>query len=158
MAASHFCGRQLTRDQRGEWPVHLRWLIARLGWTLLGVRAIHRGRVAKAQQAAQALLAVGRRMNDPRSIGFGMQLLGWIALASDDYRAALGFAETGISNACTPWDRESCNNVYCSALVLFNAAVDFAAQRRSAAAPPIARKGSLAKSFELLKEASGNAA
>jgi hypothetical protein len=40
----------------------------------------------------------------------------------------------------------------------FNAAVDFAAQRRSAAAPPIARKGSLAKSFELLKEASGNAA
>jgi hypothetical protein len=40
----------------------------------------------------------------------------------------------------------------------FNAAVDFAAQRRSAAAPPIARKGSLAKSFELLKEPSGNAA
>jgi hypothetical protein len=40
----------------------------------------------------------------------------------------------------------------------FNAAVDFAAQRRSAAVPPIARKGSLAKSFELLKEASGNAA
>jgi hypothetical protein len=84
----------------------------------VGWLELHRGRVEKAQQAAQALLAVGRRMNDPRSIGFGMQLLAWIALGSDDYRAALGFAETGISNACTPWDREACNNAYCSALVL----------------------------------------
>jgi class 3 adenylate cyclase len=84
----------------------------------VGWLELHRGRVDRAQQAAQALLAVGRRMNDPRSIGFGMQLLAWIALGSDDYRAALGFAETGISNACTPWDRKSSNNVYCSALVL----------------------------------------
>jgi tetratricopeptide (TPR) repeat protein len=84
----------------------------------IGWLELHSGRVAKAQQAAQTLLAVGRRMNDPRSIGFGMQLLGWIALASDDYQAALGFTKAGISNARTPWDRESSKNAYCSALVL----------------------------------------
>jgi hypothetical protein len=84
----------------------------------VGWLEFHRGRVVKAHQAAQELLAVGRRMNDPRSIGFGMQLLGWIALVSDDYAAGLGFAETGISNACTPFDREACKNAYCSALVL----------------------------------------
>jgi hypothetical protein len=83
----------------------------------VGWLEFHSGRVAKAQQAAQELLAVGRRMNDPRSIGFGMQLLGWIALASDDYTAALGFAETGMTIACTPFDRQGCD-VYCSALVL----------------------------------------
>ena len=84
-----------------------------IGWVEL-----HRGRSAKAQQAAQTLLAIGRRMDDPRSIGFGMNLLGWNALATDDYQAALGFTEIGIGNARTLWDRVSCNNVYCSALVL----------------------------------------
>ena len=65
--------------------VYLQYFIQfAIGWV-----EFHRGRVAKAQQAAQELLAVGRRMNDPRSIGFGMQLLGWIALASDDYRRRL---------------------------------------------------------------------
>jgi hypothetical protein len=84
-----------------------------VGWV-----EFHSGRVAKANQAGQEFLAVGRRMNDPRSIGLGMQLLGWTALVSDDYAAGLGFAETGISNACTPFDREACKNAYCSALVL----------------------------------------
>jgi class 3 adenylate cyclase len=84
-----------------------------IGWVEL-----HRGRSAKAQQAAQTLLAIGRRMDDPRSIGFGMNLLGWNALATDDYQAALDFTEIGIGNARTLWDRVSCNNVYCSALVL----------------------------------------
>jgi len=94
--------------------VHLQYFIQfAIGWV-----EFHRGRVAKAHEAAQELLAVGRRMNDPRSIGFGMQLLGWIALLSDDYAAALGFAETGMTDACTPFDREACDNAYCSALVL----------------------------------------
>jgi tetratricopeptide (TPR) repeat protein len=94
--------------------VYLQYFIQfAVGWAEL-----HGGRMTKGRQAAQELLAVGRRMNDPRSIGFGMQLLGWIALVSDDYQAALDFTEIGIRNACTPWDRVSCNNVYCSALVL----------------------------------------
>jgi class 3 adenylate cyclase len=84
-----------------------------IGWV-----EFHRGRLAQAHQAGQEFLAVGRRMDDPRSIGFGMQLLGWMALASDDYMAALGFAETGMTNARTPFDRQGCENAYCSALVL----------------------------------------
>jgi class 3 adenylate cyclase len=84
-----------------------------VGWV-----EFHSGRAARANHAAQELLAVGHRMNDPRSIGFGMQLLGWIAIVSDDYAAALGFAEKGLTNACTALDREACNNAYCSALVL----------------------------------------
>jgi hypothetical protein len=94
--------------------VYLQYFIQlAVGWA-----EFHRGRVLEANQAAQELLAAGRRMNDPRSIGFGMQLLGWIALFSDDYAGALGFAETGMANACTPFDREACDNAYCSALVL----------------------------------------
>jgi hypothetical protein len=84
-----------------------------VGWTEL-----NQGRVDRAHQAAHALMAVGRRMNDPRSIGFGMQLLAWIALISDDYGAGLRFAETGMGNACTPFDWEASNVAYACALVL----------------------------------------
>ena len=63
-------------------------------------------------------MAVGRRMNDPRSIGFGMQLEAWVALVSDDYEAALNFAETGIGIARTPLDRANAVNAKNAALVL----------------------------------------
>ncbi len=56
---------------------------------------LHRGRIAKAREAAEELIAVGRQMNDPRAIGFGMQLEAWVALISDDCEAALNIAETG---------------------------------------------------------------
>ena len=42
----------------------------------------------------------------------------WIALVSDDYGAALNFAETAISVARTPIDRVNATTVKCSALVL----------------------------------------
>jgi hypothetical protein len=84
-----------------------------VGWTEL-----NQGRVDRARQTAHALMAVGRRMNDPRSIGVGTQLLAWIALISDDYEAGLRFAETGMANACTPFDWEVSNDAYACALVL----------------------------------------
>jgi hypothetical protein len=84
----------------------------------IGWGEFHRGRVSQAQAAAQELMRVGRRLNDPRSLGFGMQLLGWIALTSDDYKAALGFAETGISAACTPFDLEASKEAHAVASVL----------------------------------------
>ena len=40
----------------------------------------HRGRMAKRMKAAEELIAVGRRMNDPRSIGLGMAFGAWVAL------------------------------------------------------------------------------
>jgi hypothetical protein len=74
--------------------------------------------VAKAHEAAEELMAVGQRMNDPRSIGFGMQLQAWKSLTSDDYVAALNFAETSMNIARTPWDRESARNAKIVSLVL----------------------------------------
>ena len=84
----------------------------------VGWEEIHRGRMAKAREAAEELLAVGRRMNDPRSMGFGMQLEAWIALVSDDYVAALNFADTGIGIARTPIDQANAMNAKYIALVL----------------------------------------
>ena len=63
-------------------------------------------------------MAVGRRMNDPRSIGNGMALQTWIALGSDDYAAGLNFADTSINVALTPLDRLLANNGRIVALVL----------------------------------------
>ena len=84
----------------------------------VGWDELHRGRIAKAREAAKELLAVGRRMNDPRSTGFGMHLEALIALASDDYSAALKFAETSIAIARTPIDRANALTAKYNALVL----------------------------------------
>ena len=85
---------------------------------MVGWEELHRGRITNALQAAAQLMAAGRRMNDPRSIGCGMQLKAWVALMGDDYQAALNFAETAISVARTPFDRVSAENVKNAALVL----------------------------------------
>jgi hypothetical protein len=79
---------------------------------------MHRGRMAKAHEAAEELMAVGRRMNDPRAIGFGMQLEAWAALGSDDYVAALNFAEEGIGIARTPIDQANAINAKNNTLVM----------------------------------------
>ena len=84
---------------------------------LIGYEEFHRGRITKATEAAEELMAVGRRMNDRRSIGLAMQLQAWKALTSDDYERALGFAEIGMLSACAPADRESAKNAYVAALV-----------------------------------------
>ena len=78
----------------------------------------HRGRMAKAHQGAEELIAVGRKMNDPRSIGWGMALGAWVALTSDDYLAALNFSETSMNIALTPYDRGTAKASKIAALVL----------------------------------------
>jgi hypothetical protein len=83
----------------------------------VGWEEFHRGRITKASEAADELMAVGRRMNDRRSIGLAMQLQAWKALTSDDYEGALGFAEIGMLCACAPFDREAAKNAYVAALV-----------------------------------------
>ena len=47
-----------------------------------------------------------------------MALRAWVALGSDDYAAALNFAETSISIALTPYDRELAKTGKIAALVL----------------------------------------
>ena len=85
---------------------------------VVGWDEFHRGRMAKAHEAAEELMAAGRRMSDPRSIGSAMALQAWVAAAGDDYDAALNFAETSISIARTPWDRKVAQGAKHVALVL----------------------------------------
>jgi class 3 adenylate cyclase len=83
----------------------------------VGWEEFHRGRITKATEAAEELMAVGRRLNDRRSIGLAMQLQAWKALTSDDYEGALSFAEIGMREACAPFDREAAKSAYVAALV-----------------------------------------
>ena len=48
---------------------------------------------------------MGQLLDDPRSTGFGLNLLSWIAIFSDSYTEALEYSEQSISLAVTPWDR-----------------------------------------------------
>jgi class 3 adenylate cyclase len=96
---------------------------------VVGWEEIHRGRMAKAHEAAEELMAAGRRLNDPRSIGFGMSLEASIALTSDNYDAALNFAETSLNFACTPMEREGAKLARITALVLLRRPEAFAMLR-----------------------------
>ena len=72
----------------------------------MGWEEVHRGRIRQAREAADDLLAVGRRLNDPRAIGLATRLLSWLALATDDVAAALNLAKSSIDLALTPFDRD----------------------------------------------------
>jgi len=85
---------------------------------LVGWEETARGRIAKIHEAAENLMAVGRRMNDLRPIGLGMTLRAWGALFGDDYGAALDLSEASIGMACTPFDREGAVNAKVNALVM----------------------------------------
>jgi hypothetical protein len=70
----------------------------------IGLDQVQRGRATKAMDVADDLLAVGRRINDARSIGLGMALKAIVAMVGDDYERTLEFAESGIAMARTPAD------------------------------------------------------
>ena len=71
-----------------------------------------------AREAAQHLINVGRLLNDPRSTGFGLNLLSWIALISDCHAEALEFSEQSLAVAVTPWDRTVATLAKACALML----------------------------------------
>ena len=78
-------------------------------WTrwVIGWDEQHRGRMNEARDSARELLEVGRLLNDPRSTGFGLNLLGLIAMLSDSYAEALEYSEQSLSLAVTPWDQSA---------------------------------------------------
>jgi hypothetical protein len=84
----------------------------------IGWEEFHRGRMAEAHQAADELMAAGRQMNDPRSIGMGLAVKAWAALTSDDYAGALEIAEAGIAIARTTQDIENATHAKIDSLVL----------------------------------------
>ena len=77
-----------------------------------------RGRMTNALKAAEELVEVGRRMNDPRSLGYGIAQQAMVALVKDDYQTALNLGNTCISVARTPFDRVFSDQARITALVL----------------------------------------
>jgi len=76
-------------------------------WTrfAIGWEEMHRGRTTEARASARELMQVGGLLNDPRSTGFGLWLLSWIALTSDSYAESLEYSEQSLAVAVTPFDR-----------------------------------------------------
>jgi class 3 adenylate cyclase len=77
-----------------------------------------RGRMAEAREAAEELLAVGRNMNDPRSLGYGMFLRAGHAIVNTDYADALSLADAGLRIARTPFDQTFIKCQKVNALIL----------------------------------------
>jgi hypothetical protein len=86
-------------------------------WIVIGVEEVVRGRINDARDAARELMQVGRRLNDPRSTGFGLRLLSVIALMSESYAEALEYNEQSLAVAVTPLDQSVCTFLKVSALV-----------------------------------------
>ena len=73
-------------------------------WTrfVIGWEEMYRGRKA-ARDWAGELMQVGQKFKDPRSTGFGLWLLTWIALSSSPAEA-LEYSEQSLAVAITPFD------------------------------------------------------
>ena len=69
---------------------------------VIGWEEMYRGRKA-ARDWARELMEVGQQFKDPRSTGFGLWLLTWIALSSSPAEA-LEYSEQSLAVAITPFD------------------------------------------------------
>jgi hypothetical protein len=89
-------------------------------WTrwAIGWEEIQRGRTVDARESARELMQVGRALNDPRSTGYGLYLLTWIALISDSYAEALEYSQQALAVAVAPFERNGAINAKGCALVL----------------------------------------
>ncbi len=70
----------------------------------IGFVELSRGRVAGALGAAEEIFSIGRKLDDPRSISWGMLLKSFVASFTGDFTQALECSEIGISMARTPSD------------------------------------------------------
>jgi class 3 adenylate cyclase len=89
------------------------FVLAAVGWDQL-----NRGRIPQALEAAEELMAAGRRLNDPRSMGYALALRSLAALLSDDYQTALELAEMSMSISRAPFERETAASARNTALLL----------------------------------------
>jgi tetratricopeptide (TPR) repeat protein len=78
---------------------HIMWWI--------GSAESHRGRFIQARRSARELMELGRQRNDPRATGFGLVLLGLIAIASGSYAETLEYCEQASAVAVAPLDRNA---------------------------------------------------
>jgi hypothetical protein len=89
------------------------WVRAWIAW-----EEFHRGRILNARRMAQDMMEVGRQLNDPRSIGLGLVVLGWTAIVGDDYHEALRCHDESLRLAVTPYERLSATTGKLVALAL----------------------------------------
>jgi class 3 adenylate cyclase len=78
----------------------------------------HRGRMLRASAIADEGVEIGNRNNDPRSMGFGLNLKSWIAISSDDYQGGLDLAEAALRISSTEFDKLGAQNAKIAAHVL----------------------------------------
>jgi hypothetical protein len=60
------------------------FFLATIGWNELT-----RGRVVRARQTAERMVALGKEMNDPRALGYGTAMKALICVVTDDHESAL---------------------------------------------------------------------
>jgi predicted ATPase len=85
---------------------------------VIGWEEIHRGRMNEARNAAHELMEIGQRLNDPRTTGFGLAVLTWIALTSDSYAEALDYSNQSLMLALAPFERDNATRAKGAALFL----------------------------------------
>lgn len=83
-----------------------------------------RGRINEARAAAREFMRVGQQLNDPRSTGFGLAVLAWIAFFSNSYAEALEYSERCLTVAITPFDKGFAIGCKGAALVLLRKTED----------------------------------
>jgi hypothetical protein len=98
------------RSHDGYLSIWLHWV---LGWD-----ALHRGLILDCYSYARKLIEIGRRLDDPRALSFGLWLMGYAAVVLDDHPAALRYAEESLDGVKTPFDRNGATSVKAIALVM----------------------------------------
>ncbi len=70
----------------------------------IGFEELRRGDLSRVVVAAEEIFSIGRKLDDPRSISFGMVLKSFVASATGDFARTLEFAEIGVTMARAPSD------------------------------------------------------
>ena len=86
--------------------------------SFIGIEEMIRGRMNDARDTARELIRVGQQLNDPRSIGLGLNLLAQIALFSDSAAEVVEYCEQSLAVSLTPQDRCIALSTKGSALIM----------------------------------------
>ncbi len=86
--------------------------LATIGWNELT-----RGRVARAHATADKMIALGKKTNDPRALGYGTAMKALIAMVADDHEKALAIAEEAHKASKVEFERAIAEAARVSAMV-----------------------------------------
>lgn len=85
----------------------LNWAYIASAWDYM-----HRGLVVQARDACSRLIESGHQRNDPRALGTGLFLLGWVKVVAEErYDEALLHAQESFRVSIAPFDRSNARNI-----------------------------------------------